>query len=621
MILWIDRRIRNIRLWIDRTVHGTNHSKNPYQPLDNESLEIRLLTVYAATDPSEVPVKCSLSHANLGKEPKPEYETISYTWGKSTEQKTVIIDDIPLEVPVSAERAIRRMRLRDQKRVLWIDAICVNQADTSERNHQVGLMTEIYSNTTQGLIWLGEADDSTEKALKSINAACAELDAKIQDSHDLYAEVIGRTSRLLEPFGFAPDFAALVRFFQLPWFGRRWVIQEALLAPSSQCIIGKLEISWANTLRGTVWIRHKARMLPAYEGFAQAARSVLYIWFVAEDMQAGKRLSLEYIMSSTVGSKVGDERDTIYALLGLWLKLQHQTKPHPLLAPDYHKSPEAAICDATRYIAAVEKNLFYLRSTHHRRNTDPLEKKLPSWAAIWHRESDLSCDPKIFLAGYNAHGQSWWRHFRPPAQESSRILSIRGKMVEHVRAVTKVADADYTPGHVKAKIEQLETTWSSFRQQDSELNSSSRLGEVLIAGRTVFCTRATEDFSVWGYAEWREYLRQEKSWPPPWRTIDECEAPTLRKVAEYHRAFLNACNNRIFFITDSGRLGVGPQTLKEDDLVAILYGCNFPVTLRRYPNSDRHEFIGPAYIGGIMDGEAVEEAEARGIGDVTFHLQ
>ncbi|GAB1741780.1 hypothetical protein NU219Hw_g7189t1 [Hortaea werneckii] len=603
---------------LDRTVHGTDHLKNPYQPLDNESLEIRLLTVYPATDPSEVPVKCSLSHANLSKEPKPEYETISYTWGKSTERKTVIIDDISLEVPVSAERAIRRMRLRDQERVLWIDAICVNQADTSERNHQVGIMAEIYSNTTQGLIWLGEADDSTEKALESISAACAELGAKT--NHDLYAEAVGDTSHLLEPLGFAPDFAALVCFFQLPWFGRRWVIQEALLAPSSQCIIGKLEISWANTLRGTVWILHKARLLPGYEGFVQAAISVLYIWVMAGNMQAGKHLSLEYIMSSSLGSKVGDERDTIYALLGLWLKLQHQTKPHPLLAPDYHKSPEAAICDATRYIAAMDKNLFYLRSTHHRRNPDPLEKKLPSWAATWHRESD-SCDPFTFSAGYNAHGQSWRRHFQPPAQESSRILSIRGKMVEHVRAVTKVVDADYTPGHVKAKIEQLETTLSSFRQQDSELSSSSRLGDVLIAGRTTSRGRATEDFPVRGYAEWREYLRQEKSWPPPWWTFDECESTTLKKVAEYTLAFRQACKNRIFFITDSGRLGIGPQTLKEDDLVAILYGCDVPVILRRYPNSDRHEFIGPAYIGEIMDGEAVEEAEARGIKDVTFHLQ
>ena len=120
-----------------RMVHRKDHMKNPYQPLDKESLEIRLLTVYPATNPSEVPVKCSLSHANLSQEPKPEYETISYTWGESTERKTIIVDNFRLEVPVSAERAIRRMRLRDRSRVLWIDAICVNQADTNEKNHQV----------------------------------------------------------------------------------------------------------------------------------------------------------------------------------------------------------------------------------------------------------------------------------------------------------------------------------------------------------------------------------------------------------------------------------------------------------------------------------------------------
>ncbi|RMY23602.1 hypothetical protein D0865_16465 [Hortaea werneckii] len=486
-------------------------------------------------------------------------------------------------------------------------------------------MAEIYSNTTQGLIWLGEADDSTEKALESLNAACAETRAKTNDSRDLYAEFLRGTSRLIEPLveplRFAPDLAALVHFFQLPWFGRRWVIQEAILAPSSQCIIGDLEISWANMLRGAVWIFYKARLLPGHRDFVQAAKSVLQVWLMAEEMQAGRQINLDNIMVSSLDSKVEDERDTIHALLGLWLKFQHQTKLHPLLAPDYHKSPEAAICDATRYIAVAEKRLSYLSSIHHRRNPDPLEKKLPSWAALWHRAYDSTCDPLSFLVGYNAHGQYWRRHFRPPSEESSRILSIRGKMVEHVRAVTKVVDADYTPGHVKAKIEQLETTLSSFRQQDSELNSSSQLGDVLIAGRTIFRTRATEDFSVRGYAEWRKYLRQEKRWPPPWWTFDECEATTLRRVAKYTRAFWRACENRFLFITGSGRLGIGPQTLKEDDLVAILYGCALPAILRPYPNSDRHEFIGCAYVGGIMDGEAVEEAEARGIEDFTFHLQ
>ncbi|KAI6871943.1 hypothetical protein KC338_g2355 [Hortaea werneckii] len=203
--------MNRILLWIGRTVYPQDHLKYPYRALDKESLEIRLLTIYPTTDPSEVPVKCSLSHANLGKEPKPNYETISYAWGTSKERKTIVVDDFSLEVPVSAERAIRRMRLRDQSRVLWIDAICVNQADTNEKNHQVGI------NTLQGLIWLGEADDSTEKALKSIETAYADSCAETNSFGDLYTKIVyGGFPDVLQPVGFTPDFAALIQFFQLP---------------------------------------------------------------------------------------------------------------------------------------------------------------------------------------------------------------------------------------------------------------------------------------------------------------------------------------------------------------------------------------------------------------------
>ena len=90
-------------------------------------------------------------------------------------------------------------------------------------------------------------------------------------------------------------------------------------------------------------------------------------------------------------------------------------------------------------------------------------------------------------------------------------------------------------------------------------------------------------------------------------------------MAEYNQAFWSACRNRVLFVTESGRLGVGPQTLKGDDLVVILYGCDLPAILRRCPNSDLHEFIGVAYVEGIMFGEAVEDPEAKE--DVTFHLR
>ncbi|KAI6898399.1 hypothetical protein KC318_g9503 [Hortaea werneckii] len=453
---------------LDRTVHDTDHSKYPYQPLNKESLGIRLLTIYPATDPSEVPVKCSLSHANLGKEPKPTYETIS--------------------------------------------------------------MAEIYCNTSQGLIWLGEADDSTEKALSSINAACAEACVNTKCFGDLYLEVIYGGS--IGTFGFTPDFAALVRFFQLPWFDRRWVIQEALLAPSSQCIIGDLRISWANLLLGAVWLVRYARVLPG----AQAASRLSAMWILSARKQAGWRISFNSIMTSTQGSKVEDERDTVYALLGLCLKLQHRRKLHPLLTPDYSKAPDAIVCDATRYMAVKDNNLFHLQFLNHRRNPDPREKKLPSWAASWHIARDLTRDPFQFFQSFHADGRDWRRHFRPPPEDSSRILND-------------------TPGQVLAKLGQFEMAWSLCIQQASGLNNSSRLGNVLIAEKGGFWR--PQEVLRW-YAEWLKYLRRENSWPPASRTVNNSKFAAPREVAQYNENFWYACRNRVLFITEYGRLGVGP---------------------------------------------------------------
>jgi hypothetical protein len=41
--------------------------------------------------------------------------------------------------------ALKRLRLPDGSRRLWIDAICINQEDGREIFHEVRLMTNIYS--------------------------------------------------------------------------------------------------------------------------------------------------------------------------------------------------------------------------------------------------------------------------------------------------------------------------------------------------------------------------------------------------------------------------------------------------------------------------------------------
>jgi hypothetical protein len=79
------------------------------------------------------------------------------------------------DILASSEAVLRRMRLPASKRVLWLDSICIDQGDTLERGHQVGMMYEIYANTVRNLIWLGPDDGHTAQAIHEIKALLSEI--------------------------------------------------------------------------------------------------------------------------------------------------------------------------------------------------------------------------------------------------------------------------------------------------------------------------------------------------------------------------------------------------------------------------------------------------------------
>lgn len=69
-----------------------------------------------------------------------EYEAISYTWGKPDFSATVTCNGLDLPVMRSAHEVLLHMRLPDKERYVWLDAICINQLDTNEKNAQVQLL-------------------------------------------------------------------------------------------------------------------------------------------------------------------------------------------------------------------------------------------------------------------------------------------------------------------------------------------------------------------------------------------------------------------------------------------------------------------------------------------------
>jgi hypothetical protein len=141
-----------------------------YKPLDSTQDEIRVLEIQAGDGDGIISTKLRpISLLSVQ-----DYETISYVWGDPSKRVSIIIDGEILSVPASAERAIRRMRT-DIDRVLWIDAVCINQEDLIERKQQVSLMGDVYQKTKRNTVWLGPSQESTASAIQVIHTMWDDL--------------------------------------------------------------------------------------------------------------------------------------------------------------------------------------------------------------------------------------------------------------------------------------------------------------------------------------------------------------------------------------------------------------------------------------------------------------
>jgi hypothetical protein len=131
-----------------------------YQPLDFVNFEFRLLTLLENEDSSqEGQICCKLKHAYL--DDPPQYHALSYCWGDPTVIAPILVNGSTMKVTTNLEAALRE--LRGQKiKTIWVDALCINQQDPTERGLQVMHMGLIYSRAFTVLAWLGpESDGST----------------------------------------------------------------------------------------------------------------------------------------------------------------------------------------------------------------------------------------------------------------------------------------------------------------------------------------------------------------------------------------------------------------------------------------------------------------------------
>jgi hypothetical protein len=136
-----------------------------YSPLKHQD-SIRLIKLKPSRKGDLV---CDLIELRLDN--SPPYEALSYTWGGQLRDQFITCEGKSLAVTANCKAALRCLCPSFKSRLLWIDAICIDQSSIEERNNQVRMMFLIYAKARRTLIWLGESDMNSKFAFKFLSTA------------------------------------------------------------------------------------------------------------------------------------------------------------------------------------------------------------------------------------------------------------------------------------------------------------------------------------------------------------------------------------------------------------------------------------------------------------------
>ena len=108
------------------------------------------------------------------------YHALSYTWGSNVldHRITVVSGESQQTLPITenAHTALRHIRHSNSVRLLWVDAICINQQDVEERNDQVARMADIYKSAEKVIVWLGPEEDDSNLAIDGLKLLSSKIE-------------------------------------------------------------------------------------------------------------------------------------------------------------------------------------------------------------------------------------------------------------------------------------------------------------------------------------------------------------------------------------------------------------------------------------------------------------
>ncbi|KAL6914929.1 hypothetical protein FSST1_012689 [Fusarium sambucinum] len=652
---------------VTETLSNSNHKDETYRKiytaLDSKSQEIRLLTLHPAAEEHD-PICCTLSHAELKPSDgsaTPVYEALSYVWGKPDFSEIIILNDEEFFITPSLKYALSCLRSFIEARVLWVDAVCINQSDISERNQQVALMRDIYSKCQRDIAWL---DPVVGVAFKSDDIykdpRLPAMEESIKRGMEFMHTIIEKDQKTLgQLLGNYIDDEYVICYneeiclrdlFNWPFLWTRlWVMQELSLSPNLVLMCKGAELDW-NSLSTLlkdqpyfdafhVWDSHAVNPPDWSDMFVR-------IKLIEDQRQLFKKTgqvnsTLMDVLARFREMESSDPRDRIYSLLGL------ATDSHGIHA-DYTKSIQDVYRQTTISLINLSENFdmlcqnpFETRGGH--KALHDAENAMPSWVAEF-SSSHRDCADFIFAQRdiFNAGKKNCNTPCRFLGLEND-ILIVRGIILGTIAPILEEKGQNYSARDVFKSYFGEEAI---LKPEDYKYSPTFG-GKTLTSGET--CVRAF----------WRT-LAKDCTEPPLMRRLrrheikflDESNIEELsnesmitvktvwlghdphkarsvfyrhmRKILNYSGIKSNfaklsvgnpyghyATKDHMFAVTDNGLYVLARPHIREGDFVAVLDGGKVPMILRRAEevsdeksSGDTYRVVCPAYVHGFMDGKA-----------------
>ncbi|KIV84843.1 hypothetical protein PV11_00597 [Exophiala sideris] len=278
---------------------------------------------------------------------RPSYVAISYTWGNAADTHFVRVNGRPFRVRSNLWHLLYHLRQRGVSQFLWIDALCIDQANLEERNFHVQLMGEIYDSADRTIVWLGlpSEDRRQARAMEFVGEMAATIRGK-------QGTVKFRDVYLSDKY--AARWMNLVGLCYGVYWTRTWIIQEFLQAKEVEVVCGTASLDWKDFEDVVRALRAMDTPVEERPAFLDLFVHTLPVRLTARRISHTES-TLEELLAEFYDSKCAERRDKVYGMLGIADDCgENENGAFRGPRPDYSKNIVEVFFEVFRYLSPSE---------------------------------------------------------------------------------------------------------------------------------------------------------------------------------------------------------------------------------------------------------------------------